>query len=349
MNKFYIADLEGKSGIHRYSKAFFAKVLSVRGYQHISCKTPLSEILQVVQAKDEIYMEIGVNLHTEISVLYELLNHGFDNVSVTLHDPPYIRYPYFKFKSKLLNNASKVFQIYFNNFGIGHSVYGKIKHIYVLNKRAVDLVKQRFKVDNVRYMPLVIAEDDVQQFNALQPVNHNLLFFGFIWKKKGIEYALDVHEKLLETIPDAQFYVIGEAISKEGQDFFDKIKSRYNKNVHYLGFVKENDLDSVFAKASSVILPFSEYGVISPTSASTLNALARGKLLFVTPVNSLPELITNGENGYFLTRDLQKDVDMIVKVMNDPDLMRKVQKRSLEMILENNSPGVVGKYFDTAR
>ncbi len=344
MKKYHIVNLKSKSGIAFYAKDFYNLVLKSEGFELLD-KVPLDELLNEIVVDDLVHIEIGVQQCYEIEVLFTLLKKGYKNIYITLHDAPHLKYPLYEFKNKFLNNLSKVFHVYLNNFGLGNKWYRKINKIFVLNHKAENALKNRFSLKNVYYMPHILNPQDVSVPDSNIDVNYDLLFFGFIGKNKGIEYALELHNELQKKQPQSIFYVVGDAIGEEGKLYFDKLKYTYIKNVEYLGFVDKEKLNDVFSKASAVILPFEEYGFIYPTSGSTLDALKRNKILYTTPVNAIPELIKDGYNGFMLKKNLIEDVDLLVESLSNKLLITEMKSNIYDNLRTTYYPDIVKQIY----
>jgi glycosyltransferase involved in cell wall biosynthesis len=339
MRKFHVGPFNGQSGISKYASDFYDLVLSDRGY--IALDT--DNALQTITNDDVVHIEIGTFCDPEIDLLYLLLDRGHKKIDVTLHDAPFIKWPYYKFRNRLVNNFSKFVHLYLRNFFIGDSVFKRIRRIYVLTHRGFALMRSRYGISNVAYIPHIVRTSILPNSMNISP---NLLFFGFIGKNKGLDYALRLHESILANHPDIMFYVIGGATNPECLAYLDSVKSRYQKNIEYLGFVDELNLNAIFNKASVAILPYSDYKSVVPASGSIIKAMSLGKIICTTNVNAVSELIEHGETGYFLTGDYTHDVKLICDILSSPKNMMRIFYNSINFLIKNNHPDVVGAAFD---
>jgi len=345
MRFYYISSTEGPGGIAKYSKTFYDHVLSKMGYVFVDSKIDSDIILTTITSKDKVHIEIGIFQKKEIEILLLMLNANYKNVSITLHDPPLLKYPFYEFKNPILLNTSKFYDKYLNGSKkITTALFKKIENIYVLSTGGMDLLKSSYGLKNVHYLPHIVSQ--LKTANGVSFKKH-FLYFGFIGKNKGLEYSLALHEKVNLKYPGTMFYVIGKVVDDRQQKYYEKLKTIYNKNVEYLGYVAENDLDDVFQKASIAILPFSEYSFYQPVSGSILYCMQQAKLVLTNKVNRIPEILEDGKNGIFLKGEIEKDLQKV-------DELFGTKSRGVEMINEaskrlhlNHSPESVLKYLKT--
>ncbi len=341
MKNFYISTKNSRSGISKYSNDFYRLVLKQRDYFFLDSKESLTNILTSVSSKDHVHIEIGIFQTREIEILITMINAGYKNIAVTLHDPPLLKYPFKEFNNSLLNKASKFYDIYISRFRNSGRYISKIKCIYVLTRKGLLEVKSKYKVDNVKYLPHIIDEKEIVK-NELK--NKNLIYFGFIGKNKGIEYALLLHKKLLQTSPGINFYVIGEAIGVEKR-YHDILKKTYTENVYYLDYVSEEKLAETFARSSFSLLPFKDYQFYSPFSGSLLSAMKYGTIPFTSKANAVPEIIGEKQNGFYLTGKIEEDIFRISEVINNETMAKKISQNIYNYLLANHTAENVGKYL----
>lgn len=329
MRKLYISNFNGDSGISKYSNDFYDCVLSSLGFSKIDTNY-LDDIGSINFCyNDIIHIEIGLNQLKEIDIFYFLIKKEHKNIYITLHDPPLISYPYFKFKNKILELSSKFIHVYFNNFGLSDSIYGKVKRIFVLNRKAQQYLISKKKINSV-YLPHIIRSEEISLQNV---INRNFIYFGFIGKNKGLDYALKLHYEILKYFPDSIFYIIGKPAHPKNSKYLEKLKIQYSRNVNYLGFISNEKIKDVFSYASNVMLPFNDYKFYFPTNGTILTAMKYGKVVFTTPVNSIGELIQDNVNGFFLTRDIQSDIKKVKTVFQlIPEEYKSIQLNSVNFV-----------------
>lgn len=341
MKYFYICSTQGYSGICKYAADFYELVLKRRGYILIDSNNDLSDIFTTISSIDHVHIEIGIFQKREIEILFLMLKAHYKNIAITMHDPPLLKYPFRKSNNALLNKMYKFYDRFLSRFDNSLPYITKIKTIYVLSLKGASIAKSIYKTDNIFYLPHVV---NTTYANTAAPINKNFIYFGFIGKNKDIEYALQLHQKILITEPDVQFYIIGNSIGNEAR-YHAYLKKTYQRNVHFLGYVEEKDLSEIYNNASFALSLFKDYKYFYPISGSVLHNLKMFKIVLTTEVNSIPEIIKDKENGFYLNYDLQRDSKLVLDLYENHVLLRSVLKKQWEYLVINHSPETVQKYL----
>ncbi len=345
MDQWHATSFGGTSGISKYATIFFDEILSSRGYERLELnRIGLQGALNCIRQEDVVHIEIGVNQEIEIDLVNALCVRNHQKIDVTLHDPPFLKWPLFKFENTGINKISKAIHYYLRNFGLGEDIYKRLRRIYTLSNRGSNAVKSRYRIANVYTMPLIVSE--LQLISHNNTFAHSMLFFGFIGAGKSLGYALEIHRKVLEEFPECKFFVIGDALGEKSKKYLEYIKNRYSNNVEYLGFIPEDSLHQYFDRASIAILPFENYHSIIPVSYSTIYAMAKGKVVFTNPVNALRELIVDDHNGVFLTGNVKVDSQRMTSLLKDSAKLLAISANAISYLRTFHNARVVGECFD---
>ena len=155
MKKFYISPKDEITEFGKYSRRFYHQVLKDMGYIHIDSRDSIVNILTAISSKDHTHIELAISQKKEIEILLTMLRANYRNVSVTVHDAPFIKHPFYEFRNPVFNKISKFFNRYTNTFGAPNSMVRKIKAIYVLSRQEIEMVKAKYKIQNVYYLPVL--------------------------------------------------------------------------------------------------------------------------------------------------------------------------------------------------
>jgi glycosyltransferase involved in cell wall biosynthesis len=342
MKHFYISSYKSSSGISRYANDFYRLVLQERDYIHLDSSLHYSEIFSAVSSRDHVHIEIGIFQKKEIEILMRMIRARYRHITVTLHDAPLIKYPFYDFKLPVLNKVSKFYDLHWDNFSAITPYMRKIERIYVLSKKGTAVVRKKYHINHVHYLPHVI---DVNEVRRNETINNHLIFFGFIGPNKGIEYSLRLHQELLKrTGVDTQFYVVGTAIGRQ-KAYYEQLKSKFTQNVHYLGYVEEDELNHIFDQATIALLPFKDYQFFYPASGSVLRSISKGKLVVTNKVNTVPEIIKDGETGVYLSGNVYKDAETLTYITERKYLISSIIEEAQNFILKNHSAAKVTELF----
>lgn len=342
--KYYVCETNSRSGIARYAEDFYECVMEKKGYVLVDPVSITPAFLEGCSGEESFFIELGAGQYAEKKALLLIIKHGFFNVCVALHDPPFLTFPYFKFNSPLLNRISRGVDFYFNTFGVTRSVLQRCKTIYVLSRRGEKLLQDRFGALNTKYIPHVVSSKKLST-KPLTGNEKNIMFFGFIGRAKGLDHALHLHSLIVRDYPEVEMHVVGEAEGHSARAYLDRLKARYKYKVHYHGYVPEERLDELFANIAHVFLPSNEYKYVCPASGAIIGALRRGKIVWANPVNSVPELVHDGVNGVFFRNDLEDNVRIFKNFSESPELVEKISRQalvSLQIISDGRSYHCIG-------
>ncbi len=326
--KYYVCETASRSGIARYAEDFYEGVLKGKGYTHVSPARITPHFLNGCHSDTRFFVELGAGQYAEKGALRMIQEKGFSRVSVTLHDPPFINFPFFEVRGRWLNKLSRAVDWYFNTFGMTRAVLKKCETIYVLSQRGRQLLRDRFGGLDAQCIPHIVLPDDIYK-NPLAD-ERNIMFFGFVGKGKGLDYALRLHSLIAQRFPSVEMHVVGDAVDVPGRLYLERLSKCFKDNVRYHGYVPEERLDGLFSGVAHVFLPFNEYKYICPTSGSVINSLRRGRIVWTNPVNGVPELVQDGKNGIFFRKTHDQNLRIFEQFMENPHLVGEISRRTLK-------------------
>lgn len=333
--------MTGLSGICKYSKDFYELILKHKDYIFIDSSNTLTEIMTTISSRDIVHLEIGIFQEKEIEILFAMLRSNYKNISVTLHDAPLLKYPFHSFKNPILNKLSKFYDQSISGFKLASPYLKKIKTIYVLSQKGVDTLRQKYGLQNVYYLPHIVNDAEIE--SGVSP-NNNFIYLGFIGRNKGLEYALKLHQQLLKYIPDTNFYVVGKALGNQVA-YYETLKKKYTHNVHYLGYLPEEELKKVFSKTTFALILFKDYKFFWPFSGSILYSLKKGKIILTNRINTTHEIIRDKVNGFLLTGCLSEDKSMVKQIMENKSDLISVFAKARQYLSSNHTASKVLENF----
>lgn len=327
MRAFHICETNSNSGIARYARDFHDLVLGPLGYELISPSKITSEWIAQQPADTRWHFQLGAMQFEERKALTRLCKNSERLVDATLHDPPFLTFPYFPFSSPLLMNLSRGFDWYLRSFGLQKRALQRLNKVFVLTGKGRIAIEQ-VRVNGVHQIPHIVSPDSIWQ--AVKTSGNNIVYFGFIGRAKGLDYALMLHERILQLMPEVKMHVVGKATGPSERAFLQSLKQRFHRHVTYHGFVAEDVLDELFSDARHVFLPFQPYSYFYPASGSVINGLKRGRIVWSTPVNSVSELIKDGVNGLFLTGNIETDCAKFLDISSDTTICERISNEALD-------------------
>lgn len=166
-----------------------------------------------------------------------------------------------------------------------------------------------------------VIYNGVRQAKIEKPVNLNLdkekinlLFVGRFDRQKGLDILLDTFKT--NQFANLHLYLIGEKVLSN-----DTIDHSIN-NVTNIGWVDNKNIDAYYSQFDAVIIPsrWEGFGLVAA------EAMRNKKAIIASNKGALPELVTDGLNGFVFDLDNTKH---LISVLNNLD------KKKLETMGEN--------------
>lgn len=302
-------------------------------YLHFASLTEFEQWQRGRGRDQRFHIEIALGTHAERSILWASLERGA-TVDITLHDPPFIAYPYYRSGSRWVNQALKLAQLRLPQKFFGLTKARRIRRIFVLSHAGCARTLAAYPGVTVRHLPHICVRQPLAGAQELQC----LVYTGFIGKKKGLDYALQIHRALLTEFPGLVFKVVGEPVDSITRAYFETLQQRYRDNVEYLGYVDDEVFARLLSAGHVVMLPTRDYGTICPVSGNILKALTLGSLVISTAANANAELIDDGVNGRMLRNVLAEDVAMVASLLRDRHMQSCIISEAQSRIARDNSP-----------
>ena len=292
-----------KGGITTLIKSFYGSdALPDFKFYRISSHIDGPKLIKLCVAVYGLFRMFLLLSSQKISIVYI---HSGDSPS------PIRKYFYFKlskkFKCKIIlhwHGASFMEQYYF----LPHFWKKKIKEILSDSDMVICLSNSwknavlkmapnanTFVLPNAVKIPKLEAENNYDSKRIV-----NLTFLGQIGPRKGIWDLLHVVKKLVE-----HEYPVSLFIGGNGE--VDKLKKKVaslgiKKNVHFLGWISDEERDALLKKTDIYVLP--SYGEGMPMSI--LEAMSYAIPVVTTRVGGIPEIVKDNKTG-FLTDPGDKD------------------------------------------
>jgi glycosyltransferase involved in cell wall biosynthesis len=191
--------------------------------------------------------------------------------------------------------------------------------IIVHGEKLKEQMIKKYNLPSEKVHAIPIGEHEVAPFKIYEREDTKedgnlVLFFGRIYKYKGLEYLIKAEPKITKEVPDAKIIIAGKG--ERFKKYEDMMINRNNFIVHnYRISYKEGA--ELFQGCSVVALPYidaSQSGVI-PT------AYGFKKPVVVTNVGSLPEIVDDGVTGFIVPpKNPEALAEAIVKLLKNEKL-----------------------------
>lgn len=185
----------------------------------------------------------------------------------------------------------------------------KIDKVIFMSEEA----KRQFEhrgIKKTSYLTNFHSYSKVAKIRANNDNTFRMLFIGFYNKEKGVVELLNAMKKL----PDNVILDMCGGRKDDNSLDIDDMISEFGSRVINHGYVSGKEKETLFSKADVLILP--SYGEGLPLVI--LEALHFGLPIIATPVGSIPEVLVEDENVFFITPKSEESiVSKVTQLMSD--------------------------------
>jgi len=190
----------------------------------------------------------------------------------------------------------------------------------------------RIPKEKIKVIPLGI---DISRYqNKKTDMSHNghfnILYVSRLEERKGIKVLLSVVPKIVDIYPNAHIFLIGKDADNRYQAAFRKEHGGvYLSNVHFLGYVDQEELDKHYRACDLFVVPslYESFGLVY------LEAMKYGKPVIGCRVGGIPEIIEDGKTGILVScNDPASLFDKMRYFIEDESLRREIGKNAFTRV-----------------
>lgn len=202
----------------------------------------------------------------------------------------------------------------------------------VLSNRLVKMITGKAPDANVKVLYNAVSTYKENPYNTKAS---GVLFLGRLGKRKGIYDLLKVIENINGIISeDIGFYLCGDG---EVEEVTQWIKEHGIENrIRHVGWIDDDQKKDILSKTMINVLPSYNEGL----PMSILETMAYGIPNISTCIASIPEVISNGVNGFLIKPgDTESLESNIIRLCNNSSLRREISNKSWRDITNKFSIG----------
>jgi starch synthase len=207
-----------------------------------------------------------------------------------------------------------------------------IVHGQALKRVVVD--ECRIRAERVHVIPHILLGDDEEQ-RQIKEEGDLILFFGRIWKYKGLEYLIRAEPLITTQVSRARIVIAGRG---ESLVRYRRMMAHPQHFIIHNEYVSDEKRAELFRRASVVVLPYveaSQSGVIPL-------AYTFAKPVVASAVGTLPEMVDHERTGFLVPpRDHVALADAVVRLLRDEELRRRLGANGKRKLDTECSPEVV--------
>jgi len=190
--------------------------------------------------------------------------------------------------------------------------------------------------EKVRVIPNVVDTTRFYPLKTKKKIPKSVLYIGRIDKRKGVHFLLEAAKVVISRDSSIQFYIGGKGKDLSAMKNFVRQKN-IAKNIHFLGFVPDDELNEWYNKVSVAVVPsiFEGFGI------TCIEAMAAGTPVIGTNVDGLRSIIKQGKNGWLVDYG---DIESLSKAIMSLALSNNYARTSHERKYEINY--IIKKYSE---
>ncbi len=258
--------------------------------------------------------------------------HGIGKLKNTTIINPHGLEPYqaLGFKAKLM---AVPFKIIFNH------IFRKANYVISLGGLLTEILKKYVSPDKIIVLPNGTHLPKHSSIGKNTTNKIKLFFISRFASNKGIDLLLEVADELNnEGYTGIEYKLAGRG------PLFEPLKKKHKAdNIHFLGYVTDNQLSELYTESDIFVLPTLFEGM--PTVV--LEAMAHKLPIIVSNVGATAEQV-DPDNGYLITRNNKEELKTAIKnfLNKTPEEKKAMQQNSLQKVREKFLWGVIAqKYY----
>jgi glycosyltransferase involved in cell wall biosynthesis len=155
--------------------------------------------------------------------------------------------------------------------------------------------------------------------------NGSILFFGRIFKYKGLQYLIEAEPIISSCVPEAMITIAGDG---ESFEIYERMMVHKDRFIVHNQYIPDEMVARLFSETSVVVLPYVE----ASQSGVLAIAYAFGKPVIATNVGGIPEVLIHGKTGLLVEpRDHLGLAEAVISLLQDPEKRREMGRNALLM------------------
>lgn len=206
----------------------------------------------------------------------------------------------------------------------------------VLSNNEKRLLEEKYGPRRIEVLPNCVDLEEALKYNKSPKDDDEPLILGYLGRiepNKGMNELLKACERLKNEGVDFKLRIAGKEAHED--EFLPLFDSCLGSCFHYDGIVSGEKKNDFLRSLDVFVLPSYFEGL----PISLLESMSFGAVPVVTPVGSMPDVVENGKNGYFVeVRDVDSIVNVIQRIYQQRELAFSVGEKAKETIYKQFSP-----------
>jgi 1,2-diacylglycerol 3-alpha-glucosyltransferase len=161
---------------------------------------------------------------------------------------------------------------------------------------------------------------------GLKPDAQILLSVGRVDPEKRLDFLIDAFARMANQIPEAQLVFAGDGSARKKLEAH-AANTNVNDRIHFLGMVNRAELPDLLHDASI----FLSASTTEVHPISVIEAIASSLPLVAVQDEAFEGMIVENENGHLTPLNVDVFSQTLVKLLSDPEKLKRYGKRSAEL------------------
>lgn len=227
--------------------------------------------------------------------------------------------------------------------------WGKLDGVIVHSKLQAEVVRVS-GCKTVSMIPHFVPKSPYVPLDGVNSEEPTILVFGYFTPEKGQDIVISALHKLRELAGGKKFRVIlaGGVRREEDLPYFDRCRREIHRGgftatVEVTGFVREEDIDPLYARTDLVVTPFRS----TTGSGSLVYALARGAPILASDLSLNLEINERERDclAFFRSEDAEDLAKQAWSLLSDPEKLRMHRERSRKYAESQGLPATAEAHF----
>jgi glycosyltransferase involved in cell wall biosynthesis len=204
--------------------------------------------------------------------------------------------------------------------------------------RDLEKIAQKFGSKNTRFIPDALDIPFCYE-NSVIKNNREIITVARLVPVKGIDFLI----RALKYVKDATLVIIGDGPEKQQLELLTK-DLRLKERVFFTGWITDREKLSMYLKRAKI---FALSSISEGTPQAVIEAMYNGLAIVATNVGGIPEIVTDGNNGYLVPPENEKALaEALEKALNDADFQRRACVLNKEIAQRFLLPKVAQNTYD---
>ena len=178
-----------------------------------------------------------------------------------------------------------------------------------------------------------------------------ILYFGYIIRRKGLEYLIEAFQEIQARFPDYLLVLAGGELDYQreyARSLREDVKNRgLASRILFTSFISGKEIERLFARCEFVVLPYT-YSISSSLPLSF--AMQYGKPVIATRLGTLAEEVEDGVTGLLVpARDSAALSEAMQRLITDELLLRRLGEGARERGQQRSWAGVASQTIQVYR